>query len=149
MKLRKKSFFAVIDRESDSQYSSTSSRSVSRDFFLSWSAVRKFLRSIVKCYSYKIHVMQALNPADPGKRTQFARLFLARRAVDNCPWNILWSDETHFTLHGAVNTRNCRIWGTARTLPELKASITRLQLIEKPFVLLLKTLKQALNMCLK
>ncbi|GBM39442.1 hypothetical protein AVEN_126322-1 [Araneus ventricosus] len=36
-----------------------------------------------------------------------------RIAVNNsCPWNILWSDEAHFSLDGAVNTPNCRIWGT-------------------------------------
>ncbi|GBL79743.1 hypothetical protein AVEN_18264-1 [Araneus ventricosus] len=29
------------------------------------------------------------------------------------PWNILWSDKVHFTLDGAVNTQNCRVWGTA------------------------------------
>ncbi|GBM68317.1 hypothetical protein AVEN_24177-1 [Araneus ventricosus] len=26
------------------------------------------------------------------------------------PWNILWTDETHFHLEGSVNTQNCRIW---------------------------------------
>ncbi|GBN86517.1 hypothetical protein AVEN_55259-1 [Araneus ventricosus] len=26
--------------------------------------------------------------------------------------NILWSDDTNFTLDGVVNTQNCLIWGT-------------------------------------
>ncbi|GFW35306.1 DUF4817 domain-containing protein [Trichonephila clavipes] len=27
-------------------------------------------------------------------------------------FNILWTDEAHFSLHGDVNNHNCRIWGT-------------------------------------
>lgn len=106
---------AVVDRASASQYSVTSARAVSRDLSLPWSTVRKILRAIIKWYPYKIHVVQALNPSDPEKRTDFARMFLARIAVDKAwPWNILWTDEAHFTLEGVVNTQNCRIWGTAR-----------------------------------
>ncbi|GBL79723.1 hypothetical protein AVEN_18246-1 [Araneus ventricosus] len=25
-------------------------------------------------------------------------------------WNIFWTDEAHFHIHGYVNTQNCRIW---------------------------------------
>ena len=32
------------------------------------------------------------------------------------PENILWTDEAHFTLEGAVNTQNCRIWGSTKPL---------------------------------
>ncbi|GFU21906.1 uncharacterized protein TNCV_3283781 [Trichonephila clavipes] len=32
---------------------------------------------------------------------------------DTWPWKILWSDEVHFYLDGAVNTQNCRTWGTS------------------------------------
>ncbi|GFV96932.1 zinc finger MYM-type protein 1 [Trichonephila clavipes] len=32
---------------------------------------------------------------------------------DAWPWKILWSDEAHFYLDGAVNTQNYRIWGTS------------------------------------
>ncbi|GBN67748.1 hypothetical protein AVEN_44668-1 [Araneus ventricosus] len=36
--------------------------------------------------------------------------------VDNSwPWNILWTDESHYHLQGSANTQNCRIW--ARSNP--------------------------------
>ncbi|GBN44701.1 hypothetical protein AVEN_44808-1 [Araneus ventricosus] len=25
-------------------------------------------------------------------------------------WNLFWTDEAHFHIHGYVNTQNCRIW---------------------------------------
>ncbi|GFT29463.1 uncharacterized protein TNCV_2116661 [Trichonephila clavipes] len=28
-------------------------------------------------------------------------------------FNILWTDEAHFSLHGEVNNHNCRIWATS------------------------------------
>ncbi|GFY03512.1 uncharacterized protein TNCV_3211491 [Trichonephila clavipes] len=28
-------------------------------------------------------------------------------------FNILWTDEAHFSLHGDVNNHNCRIWATS------------------------------------
>ena len=30
--------------------------------------------------------------------------------------NILWTDEAHFNLEGAVNTQNCRVWGSTKPL---------------------------------
>ncbi|GFV83983.1 DUF4817 domain-containing protein [Trichonephila clavipes] len=30
-----------------------------------------------------------------------------------CVFNILWTDEAHFSLHGDVNNHNCRIWVTS------------------------------------
>ncbi|XP_023216491.1 U4/U6.U5 small nuclear ribonucleoprotein 27 kDa protein-like [Centruroides sculpturatus] len=60
-------------------------------------------------------MLQKLHPQDPEQRTEFAYWFLARITVDNAwPWNILWSDEVHFILDGAVNTQNCCIWSTVR-----------------------------------
>ena len=50
---------------------------------------------------------------DPQQRLDFALHFLARVEVDDMwPENILWTDEAHFTLEGAVNTQNCRILGS-------------------------------------
>ncbi|GBN94550.1 hypothetical protein AVEN_106561-1 [Araneus ventricosus] len=72
----------VVERVSVSQYSSTSARTLSRDLSLPWSRVRNILRSTVKWYPYKIQVVQTLN-ADPDKRIQFCRMFLARIAVYN------------------------------------------------------------------
>ncbi|GBL80317.1 hypothetical protein AVEN_92235-1 [Araneus ventricosus] len=75
------------------------------------STVRKILRNILQCYPFKITRVQELVPADLPKREAFALQFLPRIEVDNdWPWNILWTDETHFHLQGSVNTQNCRIW---------------------------------------
>ncbi|GFT82867.1 DUF4817 domain-containing protein [Trichonephila clavipes] len=30
-------------------------------------------------------------------------------------FNILWTDEAHFSLHGDVNNHNCRIWATSNS----------------------------------
>ncbi|GBL76772.1 hypothetical protein AVEN_52216-1 [Araneus ventricosus] len=36
---------------------------------------------------------------------------LARMVVDvTWPWNILWSDDSHYCINGHINTHNCRIW---------------------------------------
>ncbi|GBM14027.1 hypothetical protein AVEN_166208-1 [Araneus ventricosus] len=105
---------AVIERAFGSQYFSTSARAVSRDLSLAWCTVRKVFRSIVKFYPFRIPAVAALNPADPDKCTQFASIVLARIVVGNSrPWNIVMSDEAHFTLYGAVHSQNCRLWGTA------------------------------------
>ena len=59
--------------------------------------------------------MQQLNPADSKKRLNFVTNFLTRILVYNeWPWNIFCSNEAHFTLDGAVNSQNCRIWGSTR-----------------------------------
>ena len=61
--------------------------------------------------------MQQLKPHDPQQRLDFALQFLARIEVDDMwPENILWTDEAHFTLEGAVNTQNCRIWSSTKPL---------------------------------
>ncbi|GFX70946.1 uncharacterized protein TNCV_1689291 [Trichonephila clavipes] len=58
--------------------------------------------------------MQTLKPQDEKTRLQIACLFLARMEVDDAwPWKILWSDEAHFYLDRAMNTQNCRKWGTS------------------------------------
>ncbi|GBM23347.1 hypothetical protein AVEN_97754-1 [Araneus ventricosus] len=63
-----------VERALGSPYSSTSARAVSRDLSLPWSTVREVICFIIKWYSYKIHVAQSLNSADPEKCTQFPRI---------------------------------------------------------------------------
>ncbi|GBN37204.1 hypothetical protein AVEN_110883-1 [Araneus ventricosus] len=67
-------FLAMAERASGSQYSSKSARAVSRDSSLPLSTVRNIPRSILEWYPYKIHIVQALKPADSDKRTQFSRI---------------------------------------------------------------------------
>ncbi|GBO32304.1 hypothetical protein AVEN_104724-1 [Araneus ventricosus] len=74
MKLRKKSPWSK--ERPGSQYSSTIAQAVSHGLSLSWPTVRKICRSIVKWHSYKIHIGEPLNPADPDKHTHFARFLV-------------------------------------------------------------------------
>lgn len=95
----------------------TSARGIARSLHMPLSTVLKILRSILKCYPYKItHVQQLLN-TDFAQRETFALQFIARMDVDVAwPWNILWTDEAHFHLNGVVNTQNCRIWAKANPM---------------------------------
>ena len=102
-------------RKSDFQYSVSSAWVVSRDLSLPWSTLRKILKFILKWYPCKISFVYQLNQANPERRLNFATNFLARINVENeGPWNILWSDEAHFTLDGAVNSQKCYICVRAR-----------------------------------
>ncbi|GFV28493.1 zinc finger MYM-type protein 1 [Trichonephila clavipes] len=72
------------------------------------------MRYILKWYPYKIHITQTLKPQDQKTRLEFPAQFLADMEVDDAwPWKVLWSDEAHFYLNGAVNSRNCHLWGTS------------------------------------
>ncbi|GFU39462.1 uncharacterized protein TNCV_5011201 [Trichonephila clavipes] len=53
---------AVVEKVSSSIYSSASGPSVSCELEIPWLTVRKILRYILKCYPYKIQVMQMLKP---------------------------------------------------------------------------------------
>ena len=52
--------FAMVERESDSQYSSSNAQAISHDLSLPWSVARKILRSVLKWYPYKINFVQEL-----------------------------------------------------------------------------------------
>ncbi|KMQ82897.1 transposable element tc3 transposase [Lasius niger] len=103
----------ALQEQTSSDAGISSARGMSRMLDMPISTVRKVLRNILRCYPYKITHVQQLLPADLKSRESFALQFLARMEVDKeWPWNILWSDEAHFHLHGSVNTQNCRIWAT-------------------------------------
>ena len=52
--------------------------------------------------------MEQLKPNDPQQRLNSALQFLVQTEMDDMwPENILWIDEAHFTLEGAVNMENC------------------------------------------
>ena len=101
--------FSGFERESGFQYSAISAQAVSHDLSLPWSTVRKILRSIqVVSISF---VQQRSAAIFFKKRSKFCNKFLTRIIIGNeCPWKILCFDETQFTLDGAVNNQNCRIW---------------------------------------
>ena len=67
--------FDVIERESGSQYSASSAPAILCDLSLSWSIVRKILKSIIKWYQRNLSFVQQLNPPDSGKRLNFEPFF--------------------------------------------------------------------------
>ena len=70
--------------------------------------------------------VQQLNQADPEKHLNFATNFLSRIIVDKeWQWNILWFDEAHFTLDGALNNQNCRIRPYVEHEPSLHSDYIR------------------------
>lgn len=104
---------ATAEASVRSSNASVSGRSIARALDIPWTTVRMILRKILKLYPYKMHFVQQLKPQDHSARLDFALHFLARMQVDEYwPSHILWTDEAHFHLDGAVNTQNCRIWGS-------------------------------------
>ena len=106
---------AIADRAECYLHSATSTRAMSLELGAPWSTVRKILRCILHWYPYKIQIVQLLKLHDPQLRLTFALQFLARMEMDDMwPENILWTDVAHFALEVAVNTQNCRIWGSTK-----------------------------------
>ena len=62
---------------------------------------------------YKMNFVQQLKLQDHPERLHFALNFLVRMLMDEY-WSshILWIDEAHFHLDGAVNAQKWRIWGS-------------------------------------
>ncbi|CAH1114272.1 unnamed protein product [Psylliodes chrysocephalus] len=75
---------------------------------LSKSTVHTILQKDLKFHPYKIQIVQALKVEDYPIRVAFAQHMLQN--FNNFD-NILFSDEAHFHLNGAVNKQNCRYWG--------------------------------------
>lgn len=75
---------------------------------LTKSTVHMILKKDLKFHPYKIQIVQALKVEDYPVRVAFAQHMLQN--FDNFD-NILFSDEAHFHLNGAVNKQNCRYWG--------------------------------------
>ena len=108
---------AVADHAEHAPNSATSARVMSHELSVPWSKVRKILCYMLHWYPYKIPIVQQLKPHDSQQHLDFALRFLAWMEVD-AMWskNILWTDKSHFTLEGAVNTLYCRIWGSTKPL---------------------------------
>ncbi|GFW45894.1 uncharacterized protein TNCV_4496131 [Trichonephila clavipes] len=102
----------------------SSAREAARRFGLPPSSVRNILRRILQLYPYKLQSCYELLPADTAQREAFAKWAFSKREQDPARvFNILWTDEAHFSLHGDVNNHNCRIWSSS--LSELKDAIRR------------------------
>jgi hypothetical protein len=97
----------------DSTAGTSSAREAARRLGLSPSSVRNILHGILDLYPYRLQSCHEILPTDTVLREEFARWAFSK-IERNPTWvfNILWTDEAHFSLHGNVNTHNCRIWAT-------------------------------------
>lgn len=73
-------------------------------------SLHRILQRDLHFHPYKIQIVQALKEEDYAIRHNFAEVMLNDFFDDNRINNILFSDEAHFHLNGAVNKQNCRYW---------------------------------------
>ncbi|GFT58545.1 DUF4817 domain-containing protein [Trichonephila clavipes] len=94
----------------------SSAREAARRLGLPPSSVRNILRRILQLYPYKLQLCHELLSADTAQREAFAKWAFSKMEQDpTWVFNILWTDEAHFSLHGDVNNHNCRIWATSNS----------------------------------
>ncbi|GFS92214.1 uncharacterized protein TNCV_1113371 [Trichonephila clavipes] len=99
---------------SEAASGTSSAREAARRLGLPPSSVRNILRRILQLYPYKLQSCHKLLPADTAQREAFAKWAFSKMEQDpTWVFNILWTDEAHFSLHGDVNNHNCRIWATS------------------------------------
>ncbi|GFT57257.1 DUF4817 domain-containing protein [Trichonephila clavipes] len=96
----------------------SSAREAARRLGLPPSSVRNILCQILQLYPYKLQSCHELLPADTAQKESFAKWAFSKMKQDpTWVFNILWSDEAHFSLHGDVNKHNCRIRATSNPRP--------------------------------
>ncbi|GFU59397.1 DUF4817 domain-containing protein [Trichonephila clavipes] len=83
-----------------------SAREAARRLGLPPSSVRNILRRILQLYPYKLQLCHELLPADTAQKEVFAKWVFSKMEQDpTWVFNILWTDEAHFLLHGDVNNQ--------------------------------------------
>ncbi|GFU33117.1 DUF4817 domain-containing protein [Trichonephila clavipes] len=96
---------------SEAASGTNSVREAARRLGLPSSCVRNILRRILQLYPHKLQSCHELLPADTAQREAFAKWAFSKMEQDpTWDFNILWTDEAHFSLHGDVNNHNCPIW---------------------------------------
>ncbi|GFV07948.1 uncharacterized protein TNCV_2620091 [Trichonephila clavipes] len=99
---------------SETASGTNSAREAARRLGLPPSSVRNILRRILQLYPYKFQSCHELLPADTAQREAFAKWAFSKMEQDpTWVFNILWTDVTHFSLHGDVNNHNCPNWATS------------------------------------
>ncbi|GFX83343.1 DUF4817 domain-containing protein [Trichonephila clavipes] len=94
----------------------SSAREAARRLGLPPSCVSNILRRILQLYPYKLQSCHELLPPDTAQRQAFAKWAFSKMEQDpTWVFNILWTDEAHFSLHGDVNNHNCHIWATSNS----------------------------------
>lgn len=104
---------AILDalQSTANEFHSSSIAKVSDKTGIPWSSVQRILRQKCKLYPYKLRLVQNLTELDKKARMRFATWLLENNSL--IP-NILWSDETYFSLDGEINRHNCRIWSAMK-----------------------------------
>lgn len=88
----------------------SSLRRLSLQTGVSVTSVYRILQS-QKFHPYKLQIVQQLLPGDLVARTEFSQAQILMHAQNQNFYDFLvFSDESHFHLNGAVNTHNCRYW---------------------------------------
>ncbi len=90
----------------DNPLSHASSSAVSQQTGIPKTSVLRVLKGIGMS-PYKISLAQELLPADQPIRVQFANWAKTNEYLMK---DVLWSDESYFSLDGMVNRHNCVIW---------------------------------------
>lgn len=86
----------------------TNIRTLAREVDISRSSLRTILKKY-KFHPYKMKILQQLNPGDADKRLAFTNKFIDMANHDPLfPYNIIWTDESIFTLKGIMNKQNYR-----------------------------------------
>jgi transposase len=101
---------AFLASEIQSTSGVTSVRQLAEDTGIPKSSVHRCLKNELKLWPYKMTLHQSLKDEDYAKRLEFGK-WLQNHDADIC--NILWSDEANISLHGNINTHNCRIWASS------------------------------------
>ncbi|GFV73800.1 uncharacterized protein TNCV_3543581 [Trichonephila clavipes] len=99
---------------SEAASGTSSAREAARRLGLPPSSDRNILRRILQLYPYKLQSCYELLPVETTQREAFAKWAFSKMEQDpTWVFNILWTDEAHFSLHGDVNNHICRIWATS------------------------------------
>ncbi|GFX59031.1 DUF4817 domain-containing protein [Trichonephila clavipes] len=103
---------------SEAASGTNSAREAARRLGLPPSSVRNILRRILQLYPYKLQSCHEFLTADTAQREAFAKWAFSKREQDpTWVFNILWTDEAYFSLHGDVKNHNCPIWVTSNPRP--------------------------------
>ncbi|GFV78369.1 DUF4817 domain-containing protein [Trichonephila clavipes] len=86
---------------SEAASGTSSAREAARRLGLPPSSVRNIVLQILQLYPYKLQSCHELLPADTAQREAFAKWAFSKMEQDpTWVFNILWTDEAHFSLHG-------------------------------------------------
>lgn len=86
-------------------------------------AVHKVVKHDLKLFPYKLQITQKLYEEDLALRVHMCEVLLSKINDDENFWqNLIFSDESRFSLDGTVNRHNCRIWGIEKPTETLQKS---------------------------